>query len=103
MCTRAHHCCGYESCSCIGVHFISGYRLQWDYCVDGKRITVDNDSNIITPSANEEQVRKLELHLLDDYAGYLRWRHDPTRIYRRETPVCPFSWQYPLNRYQKKV
>jgi hypothetical protein len=86
--------CGYDSCPCRGVHFISGNGVDADYCVDGKRVRLSAGSLVLTPSATEQQVFKLEMHLLDDYARYLRWRGE--QPWRREVPVSPFNHSLPL-------
>jgi hypothetical protein len=90
--------CGYRSCPCRGVHFIScgGVTLDTDYCVDGQRVRVSKDSRILSSCATEVQIVKLELWLLDQYADYLRWRY--TRSYGRDLPVAPFDSYYPLVR-----
>jgi hypothetical protein len=90
--------CGYHSCPCRGVNFIVGGLGSWEYCVDGKRVRVSDDSRVETVSATEAQIVKLELYLLDNYAEYLRWRYDPARGWRREVPISPFGWVYPLLR-----
>jgi hypothetical protein len=85
--------CGYDSCPCRGVHFIVCGGDDAVYCVDGKRVRVVG-SLVMTPSATPEQVFKLEMHLLDSYAHYLRWRGE--RPYLREIPVSPFTYSLPL-------
>jgi hypothetical protein len=91
--------CGYDSCPCRGVHFIAGGGLDADYCVDGKRVCLGSDSRVLTPSASEAQVVKLELWLLDEFARYLVWHHNTP--YMRNEPLSAFSWSYPLTRYER--
>jgi len=64
--------CGYDGHRGPGkVRFISRYKDENDYCVEGVRITLwDNGRCDGTP----EQAEALRLYLLDQYADTIRWR-----------------------------
>ncbi len=63
--------CGYHSCACIGVEFISSYDGSSDFCVEGQRVTIRPDR---TATCDAVTAQKLNMGLLDRYAAYLTRR-----------------------------
>jgi hypothetical protein len=68
--------CGYHSCTCRGVSFISYYQHEADYCIDGKRVTMRDGGLVVTPSATEMHVEALNRYLLVKYAAYCDWHSE---------------------------
>jgi hypothetical protein len=70
--------CGYMGhvCSIGTVHFMSRYRFENDYCVDGARIGIHDDGTVKwhghTPS--QEILDRILIFELERYAEYLRQR-----------------------------
>lgn len=64
--------CGYDSCPCRGVHFISCYRRESDYCVDGERVAVNEETGAIR-RATPLQIEKLIAHYAVEHAKYEKW------------------------------
>lgn len=66
--------CGYTGHVCgPGVKFISRYRDENDYCVDGRRIRVC-DTGRVSPNASAADVDAIFMHELERYGAYLEWR-----------------------------
>jgi hypothetical protein len=65
--------CGYDPCPCRGVHFVSRYKQETDYCIDGKRIVVKDGGEI--RSAAPLQLEKLIAYFADERAKYLVWHN----------------------------
>jgi len=86
--------CGYEPCPCWGIHFISGYKDESDYCIDGKRVTLRDDGLIWR--ATKSEALRLQSFLLEDYADYLRGRGRYNWRQHLSAPVCPFGYPLPL-------
>lgn len=63
--------CGYHSCACIGVEFISSYDGVSDFCVEGQRVTIRPDRSV---TCDADTAQKLNMALLDRYAAYLNRR-----------------------------
>jgi hypothetical protein len=82
--------CGYGSCSCYGVHFISRYRMANDYCIDGKRVTVTDGEQVVR-HANDLDVKRLENFLLDRYAKYLVWHCENKARYDFDCPIATYD------------
>ena len=86
-----HPVCGYDSCPCRDVHFISRYRGESDYCIDGERVRVSDESGI-SSRATAEQVRKLSLFFLESYADYCKWHAQQRARHGDEWPsLSPFN------------
>ena len=65
--------CGYGGhvCSERAVQFISrGFNIN-DYCVGGKRVQVADDGT--TRNATADDLKRILLFELDQYADYIRW------------------------------
>ena len=93
--------CGYDSCPCKGVNFISGGLGRTDYCVDGKRITLDDAGRVLSRSASAGQVEQLGLGLLARYAQYCIWHTGQVQRFGADFPaLSPFGGSYPLERIQ---
>ena len=62
----------YDSCPCRGIHFISRYMGTSDYCVDGTRVAVNDETGITTRAtpAHRERVR---IYLIAKYGEYCIW------------------------------
>jgi len=91
--------CGYHSCSCRGINFISRYREKNDYCVEGKRVCVTDAGAAVYSSASRSDLDALGLFLLGQYAKYCAWHVE----HKRNNPAVygdmvlqPFSGSYPL-------
>lgn len=91
--------CGYESCPCRGVHFISRYREETDYCVDGKRVSIGDDGMAVYFSTTLDDLKALDLYHLEQYAKYCAWHSSK----KRENPAVygdmvlqPFERPYPV-------
>lgn len=67
------------------VFFISRYREQNDYCIDGRRVRLLDDG---TTNATSEERRKLGIFLLREYAEYAKWHAE---IPYRGVPLQPFD------------
>lgn len=67
--------CGYHSCRCRGVSFISrgGVVLDSSYCVDGKRVRVKDDGAVYAFDLTAADVAALSNHFLNKYAEYCAW------------------------------
>ncbi len=93
--------CGYQPCSCMGVHFISRGFGENDYCVNGRRVSL-NDGSAIVRRATQQDAEMLGLFLLEEYANYLRWRAE---MQKRNGvtfgEVCPFDRPWPLKAENK--
>ena len=90
--------CGYDSCPCVGVNFISTYQGRVNYCVNGKRLLVDaRVSMVLTPSATLDQVARLERYLLECRSKYVEYH---TRNYPG-APLQPAPFDLPLSLYTK--
>jgi len=76
--------CGYGSCSCVGVQFISSYDGYSDFCVGGQRVTVWPDRSV---SCDPRIAQELNIFLLERYAAYLERR-------ARQRAAMP-SWFWP--------
>jgi hypothetical protein len=64
-CSYGGHTCGRR------VQFISRYRTQQDYCIDGVRFTVfDNGEVYRYPGVSPEDLQRLSHYLLSEYANY---------------------------------
>lgn len=74
---------------CVGVHFISRYRQQTDYCVDGVRVSVNDGDPLPKP---------IFLYELDQYADYLRWHQG---FYTRFPDQLPTVHPQPFNYFVK--
>jgi len=74
--------CGYESCTCRGINFISGDGTNLDFCDNGKRVQTRNK---LVP-------RSIFLHQLDKYAEYCRW-HQQNELVRSTVPLSPFEYR----------
>jgi len=62
--------CGYGSCPCRGVNFISCGMGSTDYCVDGKRVRVLEGAPL--PA-------RIFVYQLDKYAAFLTWHAENRR------------------------
>ena len=67
--------CGYRGlghyCSEGKVQFISRYRLSNDYCIDGRRVTVDDEGR--TNHAQDGDLQRIYAFELAKHEEYLRW------------------------------
>jgi len=89
--------CGYDSCPCKGVHFISRSHQENEYCVDGKRVRLDDDSIIHSFDVTGEMVSKLEAYLLEQHSQYCIWHAEQLKRYGDACPpLCPFAHTFPL-------
>ena len=91
--------CGYESCSCRGVNFISRYREETDYCVNGKRVSIGDDGGAAYYSTNQSDLDAIDLFHLEQYAKYCYWHSKQ----KREKPdvygdmvLQPFEHPFPV-------
>jgi len=84
--------CGYlgHVCGLSKVQFISRYREQNDYCVNGSRVSL-NDSGEFGYYATEEEKGAVRLFLLEEYADYLRWRNTFRARVGCEMPIQEFT------------
>lgn len=64
--------CGYDSCPCKGVHFISSYQGEVDYCVNGQRVMIREDRSPAREYSAADMMA-LRLWLISEYARYLIW------------------------------
>jgi hypothetical protein len=64
--------CGYDSCPCRGVHFISCYRQESDYCVDGERVAVSEETGAIR-KATALQIEKMVEFYGSERQKYEEW------------------------------
>ena len=91
--------CGYESCPCRGVHFISRYREETDYCVNGKRVSVGDDGMALYSSTTLADLEALNLFSLEQYAKYCAWHVEQKTtkpdIYG-DMVLQPFERPYPV-------
>lgn len=95
--------CGYHTFCGTGISFISRYRDETDYCIAGERIRVYDDGTVratchdVTP----EEIRRIELFRLTEYADYCRWHVEQNR--RRpdwHMELQPFQWVHPLRLFK---
>jgi hypothetical protein len=73
--------CGYHSCVCRGVSFISrgGVRPDSDYCVNGKRVRLSDDGAVYAYDLTQADVDALSMFLLEEYVAYCVWHVEQTR------------------------
>ena len=64
--------CGYDSCPCRGVHFISCYQEESDYCIDGERVAVNKETGAVR-KATPLQIKKLITHYAIERTKYEVW------------------------------
>lgn len=66
--------CGYKGhyCSEGSVQFISRYRFVNDYCVGGKRVSVDDTGHVSANATNEDLQAILSFERAR-YSEYLEW------------------------------
>lgn len=91
--------CGYGRCLCYGVRFISIYKGERNYCVNGNRVKLNRKFEVVSLSTTDADMELLGLYLLDDYAAYLEWRSE-SRAYKnyQDGMLIPFNSTYPLRR-----
>jgi hypothetical protein len=83
--------CGYQGhvCGLNRVQFISRYRDENDYCVNGTRVSLTDSGEFNGTPEQAEAVRLFELHR---YAEYLVWRNDfRLRVGGEIGEIQPFS------------
>lgn len=97
--------CGYTGHVCAvhsrAVQFISRYRDETDYCVGGHRICVLDTGEVRTVDATPEQLERIALFELEEYADYLRW-HAEQWHGSAEVPLQAFDKAERVLRYLRK-
>lgn len=83
--------CGYKGhvCGLKPVQFISRYRDQNDYCVNGVRVTLSDNGEWMRGTPEERE--KVRLFALDSYADYLRSRADFRSRYGVDMDLIPLE------------
>lgn len=90
--------CGYEGhyCGSGRVQFISRYRGENDYCVDGRRISVSDDGKVNWHCEDQSpnDVERIRLYELAKYADYILTLHVQLRQQNPDVdiPLQPFSF-----------
>lgn len=79
-----HSTCGYWSCPCRGVNFISCGMGSTRYCVDGNSVRVNDGSPL---------PRRIFIYALDKYAAYLAW-HTENRSAGKILDRAPAPFDY---------
>lgn len=93
--------CGYHSCICQGVAFISrgGVKPDSDYCVNGKRVRVRDDGTVYAYDLTAADVAELTAYFLREYARYCAWhvakKYTQPQVYG-EMVLQPFNMAWPL-------
>ena len=85
--SQSYQSCGYESCSCREVTFISRggtSPLSTDYCVDGKRIRIVDGEPLPAP---------IFTYALNKYAAFLNW-HCENRTAGKILDRNPHPFEY---------
>ena len=83
--------CGYGGHVCGNrVQFISRYRNENDYCVDGRRVSIHDDGTV--RRAEGSDLERIRLFELGKYAEYIRWREDAKERYGLHQELAPFSF-----------
>lgn len=83
--------CGYAGCYDHGTRFISRYRDQNDYCVDGTRVTLYDSGEF---HGSPAQARAVLLFELSKYTEYIAWnRQQRAKFGEHEwTALKPFDY-----------
>lgn len=85
--TNSYQTCGYDSCPCRGINFISRGGigpLSTDYCVDGKRVRIVD---------GEPLPARIFTYALDKYAVFLIW-HTENRSAGKILDRAPEPFEY---------
>jgi len=84
--------CGYTGHHCSGsVQFISRYRGENDYCLEGRRIVISDAGMIRRGTAVD--AKKVLLYELAKYAKYVKWHTEQTTPFAE---LQPFLLPWPL-------
>ena len=84
--------CGYDSCPCRGVHFISCYQEESDYCIDGERVAVNKETGAVR-KATPLQIEKLITHYAIERTKYEVWH--ATMLQRYGNYLSPLAVPWP--------
>ena len=102
----AENVLNHAPCAIGVIQFISRFRSESSYCVDGHRVTVHDDGAVHASSLDvtDELLQRLMIHFLQAYASYCFWHVEFTAKhsnanYRPE--LLPFDFPNGLYRRER--